>query len=208
MTNYHQPDPLTGKMGAQAALHLLRLGACRSIMMKPRINFSWDHISLFPSWFSAQYPQVSAAIKEIQHRYYWNRDSFWFEEVSGQEKHNTHLIPSDDTGPSLHEDHNYSDSAMRSTTAEPGISLPCTESSPPMKMTLDYLICNKRAPQPPARVILRRVSLTTRTSAGDIGPELDPLFSSLRTDSTFQQGYLAHLDAISNDLRSGGRKGL
>ncbi|KAG6379651.1 hypothetical protein JVT61DRAFT_10170 [Boletus reticuloceps] len=202
MTNYHQPDPLTGKMGAQAALHLLRLGACRSIM-KPRIHFSWSHISLFPSWFSAQYPQVSAAIKEIQNRHYWNRDSFWFEEVSGQEKHNTHLIPSDDTGPSLHEDHNYSDSTMRSTT-EPGIStLPCTEFKSPrpsMKMTLDYLIYNRRAPELPARIILRHVSLTTRTSAGDIGPELDPLFSSLRTDSTFQQGYLAHLDASAQHI--------
>ncbi|KAG6379698.1 hypothetical protein JVT61DRAFT_10223 [Boletus reticuloceps] len=195
MTNHLQPDPLTGKTGDQAALHLLRSGACRSVM-KPRVYGTlWVGLH---NWTSAQYPQVSAAIKDIQNRHYWDRDSCWLEEVSGQEKH----IPLNDIGPSLCEDHDYGESnylTMGSPT-EPGISLPCTESSPPMKMTLDYLICNKRAPQPPARVILRRVSLTTRTSAGDIGPELDPLFSSLRTDSTFQQEYLAHLDASAQHV--------
>ncbi|KAF8434504.1 hypothetical protein L210DRAFT_3649011 [Boletus edulis BED1] len=209
MTNYHQPDPLTGKMGAQAALHLLRSGVCRSIMKPRALNHLFDQrrfkLLLFPSRTLAQYPQVSTAISEIQNRHYWDRDSFWLEEVShgGQEKHSACWIPSTDTRPSLREDHNYSDSNVRSPT-EPGISiLPCTElfPRPATKMTLDYLICNKRAPEPlPARVILHRVNLTTRISAGDIRPELDPLFSSLQTDSTFQQEYVAHLDASAQHV--------
>ncbi|KAF8434543.1 hypothetical protein L210DRAFT_3649044 [Boletus edulis BED1] len=205
MTNYHQPDPLTGKMGAQAALHLLRSGACRSIM-KPR----WDNAlprldHLFPSRTSAQYPQVSAAIKEIQNRYYWNRDLFQLEEVSGQEKHNARWIPLNDTRSSLCEDRDCDESNYLTTHSptKPGIStLPCPDLSPrsSMKMTLDYLICSRQAPELPARIILPRVNLTSRTSAGDIGPELDPLFSSLQTDSTFQQEYLARLDASAQHV--------
>ncbi|KAG6379639.1 hypothetical protein JVT61DRAFT_10157 [Boletus reticuloceps] len=202
MTNHHHPDTLTGKTGAQAALRLLQSGACRSIM-KLRVDVPrWGNLLASPSrTSSAQDPQVSAAIMEIRNRYYWDRASFWLEEASGQEKYNA---CSNDTGPSLREDHNYGDLTMRSTT-EPGISTPpFTQLSPrpSMKMTLDYLVCNRRALELPARIILRRVSLTrSRTSAGDI-PELDPLFKfhSLRTDSTFQQEYLAHLNASAQHV--------
>ncbi|KAF8122652.1 hypothetical protein EV363DRAFT_821637 [Boletus edulis] len=206
MTNHRQPDPLTGKTGTQAALRLLRSGACRSITKPQRrevTESTWLDF-LFSGRTSAQHPQVSAAIKEIRNINYLDWDSFWLEEVSGQEKYNACWIPS---GPSLREDNNYSDLNFVCSTTEPGLSTPpFTELSPrpSMKMTLDYLVCNRRAPELlPARIILRRVSLTSQTSAGDF-PELDPLFKfcqcSLRTDSTFQQEYLAHLNASAQHV--------
>ncbi|KAF8121894.1 hypothetical protein EV363DRAFT_1559057 [Boletus edulis] len=143
MTSYHQPDPLTGKMGAQAALHLLRSGACWSIMKPQWVNiglFNQDKLLLFLSQTLAQYPQVNAAIEEIQNRSYWKRDSFWNGEASS----------------------------------------PFTELSPrpSMKITLDYLVYNRQAPELPHQQ-------TT-------------LFPT--TDSTFQQEYLAHLDASAQHV--------
>ena len=65
MTGLHQPDPLTGRMGAQAALCLLQSAGCRSIM--ERKEFYGRHI-----WNSTQLcPQINIA-SVIRSMYYWN----------------------------------------------------------------------------------------------------------------------------------------
>ena len=80
-TSCHRPDPLTCKMGAQAALDLLESAGCRSFM-KLKAFDSGD------GWTSIQYPQINAAYREIQARYYWNyHDSRHVDAITAVEKH-------------------------------------------------------------------------------------------------------------------------
>ena len=102
MTSCHRPDPLTGKTGAQAALHLSQSARCRSIMKLKAFNGG-----SFPT--STYYPQIEAAQKEIRKRYYWNRNAYDREAVSVSEKREArraaYLFPSNAAiGPNSPED--------------------------------------------------------------------------------------------------------
>ena len=207
MTSCHQPDPLTGKTGAQTALCLLQLAGCRSIM---KLNALDDH----RLWTSTRYPQINAAYKEIQNRYYWNSDAHDHEPVSAPEKRAArraaYLFPSNATGPTTPEDRSYNESNCLGTCifAEPsGLPiLPPPVSSlrhvfnerTQLQITLERLFSNRPAPKLPVRSILLCDSHSTPSD--DI-PALDQLFTSLRTDSSFQRAYLARLDASAQCVR-------
>ena len=68
MTSYHRPDPLTGKTGAQAALHLLQSARCQSVMKLKALDSKSFRTS-------SRYPQIVVAGREIQQRYYWDRQA-------------------------------------------------------------------------------------------------------------------------------------
>jgi hypothetical protein len=196
-TSWHRPDPLTGKTGAQAALCLLQSAGCRSIMkFKALDNESY--------WTSTKYPQINAAYQETQNRYYWNRYS---REASAPAKRAArqaaYLFPLNAAGPISSKDYDDSKHVTTRVPAEPGLAtLPHSISSCneclPRPVTLDHLLCNRPAPELPARSTLLRDS--HNTASNDI-PLLDQLFSSLRADSSFRRDYLAHLDASAKYVR-------
>ena len=68
MTNWHRPDPLTGKTGVLAALCLLQSATCRSIMKLKAIE-GGPSVNLF------SYPHLHDASREIRNRYYWYHDT-------------------------------------------------------------------------------------------------------------------------------------
>ena len=194
MTSCHGPDPLTGKTGAQAALSLLHSGSCRSIMIFKAL----DNGNI--SWTPTQYPQINAAYKEIQNRYYWSHDS---QKLSASDKHAArraaYLFPwnAAQAGPISLEDYDDSKYLATRVSAEPGLatlphSIPSFNECLPRPVTLDYLFCNRLAPELPTSNALLHDS--HKTSSYDI-PLLDLLFSSLRADSSFQRRYLAFLDS-------------
>jgi hypothetical protein len=173
-TSCHRPDPLTGKTGAQAALCLLQSAGCRSIMKFKALDINSIH------WTPTQYPQINAAYQDILNRYYWNHDS--------------------------RKDGASDKGATRQAArfpAEPGLatlthSISSRNECLPRPVTLDHLLCNRPAPELPARSTLLRDSHNTLSD--DI-PLLDQLFSSLRVDSSFRREYLAHLDASAQSVR-------
>ena len=200
MTSCHRPDLLTGKTGAQAALCLLQSAGCRSIMKLKALddNYYWD---------STHYPQINAAYREIQSRYYWKRDMHSHEVFTGVEKHGAqpltaYLFPSNATGPTSLGDHDDTEYPTIHG-AEPGLAiLPYLMSSVngclPRRISLDHLFYTRPAPELPARSTLLRDNHST--SSDDI-PLLDQLFSSLRADSSFEREYLAHLDTSAQCVR-------
>ncbi|KAF8555664.1 hypothetical protein OG21DRAFT_1496140 [Imleria badia] len=186
MTNCHRPDPLTGKTGAQAALCLLQSAGCRSIVKLKAFD---NH----ESWTSTQYPQINAAYKEIQKRYYWKRHrEDDLESVRASEKHAArraeYLFPSNVTGPTAGED--YNDGKYLTT---------CMPEQP----RLDQLFSSRRAPEIRAHSTLLRDS---HNAPSDDVPALYQLFSSLRTDPSFQREYLTHLDTSAQHLREESRR--
>ena len=198
MTSRHSPDPLTGKTGAQAALCLLQSAWCRSIMKLKAFD---DDDS---EWTSTrtQYPQINSAYKEIRKRYYWDRSTFDHEPVSAPGKHTvpraTYLFPSDG-GPTSLGDCDESKYSVTHIPAEHGVStfahsISFSDQCLPRQTTLDQLFYSCPAPELPTRTTL--LCDSHNTSPDDI-PILDPLFASLRADSSFQQEYLAHLDTSS-----------
>jgi hypothetical protein len=195
MTSCHRPDPLTGKIGAQAALCLLQSAGCRSIT-----KFKAPDDELY-CWTSTQYPQIDAAYQEILNRYYWNRDEHRVERRCAPlaDKHAArraaHLFPSNAAGPS---------SPDYFTTRVPGETGPATlpHSISSRLITLDHLLCNRSAPELPAGSTLLRDSHNTLSD--DISL-LDQLFSSLRADTSFQRGYLAHLDSSAQYIHVASR---
>jgi hypothetical protein len=201
MTSCH-PDPLTSKTGAQAALCLLHSAGCRSIMKHKALNNA-------PIWTSTKYPQINDAYKEILKGHYWdlNLKSNLRREPSPPEKHTArraaYLFASPAGRPTSQEDYNESKYLTTCVPAKPGLAtLPHSISSSnecsPKRFALDQLLCNRPAPELPARSPLLRDS--RHVSSEDI-PELDQLFSSLRTDSSFQRAYLARLDASAQCIR-------
>ena len=194
ITSCHRPDPLTGKTGAQAALCLLQSARCRSIMRLKALDGD-DY------WISTQYPQINAAYKEIRSRYYWNRDR---EAVTAAEKHTAkraaYLFPSNATGPiplgDCRDDEKYLTTHVLvkpGSTTLPHSILSFDECFPQRPISLDHLLCNRPAPELPSCSALLRDSHNTLSD--DIPMALDQLFSSLRTDSSFQREYLTRLDA-------------
>ena len=198
-TSCHRPDPLTGKTGVQAALCLLQSAGCRSIMKLKALK----HAS---PWTSTQYPQINAAYREILRRYYWSRLPYLDGESSAQKRaaqRAAYLFPSNAAGPTPLEDYNESKYFSNSLPAEPGLAtLPHSISSfnecLPRQIALDQLLCNRLAPELPARSALHLESHST--SSDDI-PILDQLLLSLRADSSFQREYLTHLDTSAQSLR-------
>ena len=198
MTSCHRPDPLTGKTGAQAALCLLQSAGCRSIMKLKALENEHD------CWTSTQYPQINAAYQEILNRYYWNRDS---REVSASDKRAArraaYLFPSSATGPTSLEDDDEIKRLTAHISAEPGLatlphSISSFNDSLPRQIALYQLLCNRPAPELPARGSL---ICDSHDTSSDDTPLLDQLFSSLRADSTFQREYIAHLDTSAQSLR-------
>jgi hypothetical protein len=198
MTSCHRPDPLTGKTGAQAALCLLQSAGCRSIMRLKALHIDDDR------WTSTQYPQINTAYQEILNRYYWNRH---LREASASDKRDArraaYLFPSNAAGPISPKDYDDSKHVTTHVPAEPGLAtLPHSISSCneclPRPMTLDHLLCNRPAPELPARSTL--LCDSHNTMSDDI-PLLDQRFSSLRADSSFRRDYLAHLDASAQFVR-------
>ena len=194
MTSCHKPDPLTGKTGAQAALCLLQSAGCRSIM---RLR-AFDNDNC---WASTQYPQINVAYKEILKSYYWDRRAYDHEPVHAPEKRAArraaYLFPSNAPGPTSLEDYDGRKYLTSRVPAEPGpATLPHSISSFNdclfRQISLDNLLCNRPAPELPARNALLRHS---HHISSHETPLLDQLFSSLRVASGFQQEYLAHLDA-------------
>jgi hypothetical protein len=197
VTSWHRLDPLTGKTGAQVALWLLQSAGCRSIL---KLKALGDRGFSIPT----QYPQINAAYREILNRYYWHHDSREAS-VSDQRaaRRAAQLFPSNAAGSISPEDYDDSKHVTTCTPAKPGLATlthlisSCNESLP-RPVTLDHLLCNRPAPELPARSTLLRDSHNTLSD--DI-PLLDQLFSSLRADSSFQRDYLAHLDASAQCVR-------
>ena len=182
MTSCHRPDPLTGKTGAEAALRLSQSAGCRSIM-KPKFFHQFD----------TGYPQIDAALKEIQDKIYWSPVSEFLgiysiipnlaetQPAKWAAKRAAYLFPSNSIGPSSHEDHNHR------LFMDP--------------QRLDRLLCNRPAPELRDRTsTLFRDSQTWRTASDDISA-LDQLFSTLKTNTTFQQEYVTRLDASAQSVR-------
>ncbi|KAF8545604.1 hypothetical protein OG21DRAFT_209538, partial [Imleria badia] len=185
VTSYHRPDPLTGKTGAQAAISLLRSAGCQSIMKsKALVDRIWD---------SAPYPQIKAAYKEIENRYYWTDHGSITATERRIARRATYLFPSNVTGPMspLAEYRNHDESNYLTT----GV---------PREPRLDRLLCSRLAPELPARSILLRSD--NENSSSENAPLLDQLFSALRTDIPFQREYLAHLNASAQHLRVESRR--
>ena len=105
MTSHHRPDPLTGKTGAQAALCLLQSAGCRSFMT----HDVFDEVHHGSLGNPSQYPQISAAYREIQKRYCWNRDSYVHSDANASDKRAArraaYLFPWNATGPIAPEDY-------------------------------------------------------------------------------------------------------
>jgi hypothetical protein len=195
VTSWHRPDPLTGKTGAQAALCLLQSGGCRSIM-----KFKALEQNLL---ISTEYPQINAAYQEILNRYYWDHNSREAR-VSDQRaaRRAAHLFPSNAAGSISPEDYDDSKHVTTRVPAKPGLatlthSISSCNECLPRPVTLDYLLCDRQAPELPACSTLLRDS--HNTSSDDI-PLLDQLFSPLRADSSFRRDYLAHLDASAQSV--------
>jgi hypothetical protein len=201
MTSCHRPDPLTSKTGTQAALCLLQSAGCRSIMKPKALDDDY-------CWTSTLYPSINIAYREVRARYYWDRTAQRRELFNAPEKQAArraaYLFPSNITGPTSLED--YDDRIYVTTrVAEPGLAtLPQSISSFDQclhgQISLDHLLCNRPAPELPARSVFLHGS--HNTSLDDI-PLLDQLFSSLRADSSFQREYLAHLDTSAQCVRVG-----
>ena len=195
MTSFHRPDPLTGKTGAQAALCLLQSAGCRSIMKFKALDDGFH-------WSSTQYPQLDAAYKEIRSRYYWDRRAYDHEPLGALEKRAArraaYLFHSNaTTGPTFPEHYCENKYLTTRITAEPGLAtLPHSISSLPRQIALDQLLCDRPAPELPARNALSLLRDSHNASSDDI-PLLDQLFSRLPASSSlaFQREYIAHLDS-------------
>ena len=184
MTSCHRPDPLTGKTGAQAALCLLQSAGCWSIMKLKALTHD-DGI-----WTSTQYPQINAAYEEILN-IYSDRSSCPPAQDCPAARRAAYLFPSNATGPTSLEDRNYDESNYLTThvPVEPRL---------PRPITLDQLFSKRPAPRlPPPNTLLHD---NDKTSLHGI-PALDQLFSSLRTDCSFQREYLARLCASAQRVR-------
>ena len=199
MTNWHRPDPLTGKSGVQAALDLLQSAECRSIMELKAVLDTSD------SW--NQYPQINAAYDEIEGRYYWESDSFRHKEKSAAQleraaQRAAYLFPAKAPGPTSLED------CMRFLSESRLPTPSCTVSSlrfifhagSPTQITLDYLMRNRPVPGLPARITLLRDGYITSSESDDISA-LDQIFSNLQTDHSFRQQYLTQLNASVHHVR-------
>ena len=204
LTSCYRPDPLTGKTGAQAALGLLQSAGCRSIMKLKALEEG-------NYWTSTQHPQINAAYKEILKRYYfapnWHLRALLSDNMSEffAARLAAYLFPLNAAGPTSLENYDESKYLTTHIPAELGLAtLPHSMLSfkhclPLKQIALDQLLCNRPAPELPARSTLLRDS--HNTSSDDI-PILDQLFSSLRVDSSFQQGYLAHLDTSARSIHA------
>ncbi|KAI9459074.1 hypothetical protein HD554DRAFT_1685585 [Boletus coccyginus] len=222
MTSCYWPDPLTGKTGAHAALHLLQSAGCRSIM-KPKT------LPLPVSDPLTNYPQFNLTWYKICERYYWNCESAWGRCVSEEmdESKNkwaramgraAHLFPWNVTVPTTSEDRGpifflsqwQSDSKPEGDSA----STVLASATPPAlprraaslrytsdnenaqwSITLDQLLFNRPAPELPPRHTSLPVT-SHKTSLGDI-PELNQLFPRFhigRFDPPFKERYLALLE--------------
>ena len=195
ITSCHQPDPLTGKTGVQAALCLLQSAGCRSIMKPKAFD---DH----ENWTSTQYPQINASYQEILNRYYWSRSSYWHRDPSTTRRQSragqqaAYLIPSPAAEPTPQEDRIYHKNdyftARIPVHVEPGLHTP-------PHITLDQLISSRPAPQLPLPSSLPHKSHKASSSNGI--HTLVQLFTSLRADSPFQRQYLARLDVSAQYVR-------
>ena len=176
MTSCHRPDPLTGKTGAEAALHLSQSAGCRSIMKRK-----------FFHGFDTDYPQIKAAHEEI---HYWrspkdrSHSYYSITEARREEraaKRATYLFPSNSVEPSSHKD--------------------CNHRLPIYPRRLDRLLHNRSAPELRGRTSTSFLDSQTRRTASDDISALDQLFSTLKTNTTFQQEYITHLDASAQSVR-------
>jgi hypothetical protein len=167
-------DLLTGKTGAQAALSLLQSAGCRSIMKHKALDESDSKY-----WVETKYPAINTAYEEIQSRYYWN------------DGHGT--IKESEKRAAPRAAYPFPFNAARLATGPQEI-YQCL----PRRITLDQLLCDRPAPELPARNALPRER--HNTSSHDI-PLLDQLFSSLHLDSSFQREYLARLDTSAQCVR-------
>ena len=160
-------------------------------------------------WTSTRYPPIYTAYQEILNRYYWHRKSDLHRVAGVQQKHAerraAYLFPSNASGRVSQALEDYDDSKALTTSVpfESGLAtVPHSISSfnecLPRLVTLDHLLCNRPAPALPARSTLLRNS-HKKTLSDDISI-FDPLFSSLRADSSFQRGYLAQLEASAQSV--------
>ncbi|KAF8548129.1 hypothetical protein OG21DRAFT_1599535 [Imleria badia] len=104
---------------------------------------------------------------------------------------------------------NFKEHLMR-VLAEPGLPTPPRLASSlqhvfnervPLQITLDQLFFERPAPElPPRSTFLHNTPKGKRTPSDDI-PALDQLFSSLRTNRSFQREYLARLDISAQRVR-------
>ncbi|KAI9458750.1 hypothetical protein HD554DRAFT_1702407 [Boletus coccyginus] len=201
MTSCYRPDPLTGKMGTEAALSLLRSATCRSTMELK----SFQNSSV---WISTQYPQINAAYEEILKGYYWNPNSHRLGKVNSvpekrAARRAAYLFPSNAAGPTSLEDDDDNKYLTNNLPAEPGLATPPHSIASfneclPRQIALGQLLCNRPVPELPARGALLRES--HNTSSNDI-PLLNQLLFSLRPHSSFQRKYLTHLEASAQCIR-------
>ena len=216
MTSWHKPDPLTRKTGAQAALCLLQSAGCRSIMkLKDR--------GLRDFWRSSPYPQLNAAYKEIQERYYWNVEGYDDGVVAEDAErraarrgaylfswHATKSTPAEDSG-----NDNEGDLVPANVPPKPALfALPCVVPLPQDRcneriswpLTIDQLLSNRPAPELPSRSTLRRDS---HTKLIHDNPELHPLFSTfprmMKSDAPFKQEYIGLLENSAQRARKDSR---
>ena len=198
VTSCHRPDLLTGTTGAQAALSLLKSAGCLSIMKLKALDYGDD-------WTSTEYPQINAAYQETLNRYYWDgRSSYSLAQDSPVARRAAYLFPSNATvtGPTSlsdrnHDERNYFAAHVPVEPRLPTLPRPVPERTP-WPITLDPLFSNRPAPQlPPPSTFHRNCHKISLHGF----PALDQLFSSLRTDSSFQRKYIARLDASAQHAR-------
>ena len=213
MTNCHQPDPLTGKTGVQAALCYSRLGGFRSLIGL--------HIFLTKLWASTQCPQINITYREFvneHRRVHGQWQNLWdvlplraSDECAARRA--AYLFPSNATGPSSSNGHESNNPPARvhaepqlPTVPHPFLSLPCISEASWLstQIALDHFMHNRPAPELPARSTLHRDSHTIFSHDTST---LDPLFASLRqhSHSSFQQKYFARLQTSAQHSRTNSR---
>ena len=209
MTNCHQPDPLTGKTGMQAALCYSRLGGFQSLIR--------SHTFLTKAWALTQCPQINVTYHEFVNEHRWVH-SLWdvpplraLDECAARRA--AYLFSSNSTGPASSNGHESNNQPAR-VHAEPQLptvphavlSLPCTSESSrlSMQIALDRFMHNRPAPELPTRSILHRDSYTILSHDTST---LDPLYASLRrhSHSSFQQKYFARLLTSTQHSRMNSR---
>ena len=192
ITSCHRPDPLTAKTGAQAALSLLQLTRCRTLM---------DHHAFSSRKLDTAYPQVNAAYAQIKNRYYRTINPIRDLPESAVEKRAAqravYLFPSGVPGPTTLEGHSHieSDHSAKEAT-RPKLSIHPHRHPP----TLDQLLFNRPAPGLRARSALLRKSCSTPSE--DVSA-LDQLFPTLHPTATqFRREYVANLAASARSVRA------
>ena len=211
ITNCHQPDPLTGKTGAEAALCYSRLGGFRSLIGS-------QDSELTELWASTQCPQINITYREFvneHRRVHGQWQNLWdvpplraSDECAARRA--AYLFPSNATGPSSSNGHESNNPPARvhaepqlPTVPHPFLSLPYVSEASRLstQIALGHFMHNRPTPELPARSTLHRDSYTIFSRGTST---LDPLFASLgqHSHSSFQQKYFARLQTSAQHIRT------